>query len=634
MKHLINIFIFLLATITISAQTSEKFKDSIQVVINNLSSDNLKVLEYYKLSEAYFNVPDSSLKYIKRGLRLSRSNKYIEKEHQGLNLLAQHWYYRGANDSALHAIKLALNIKGSYSTPEKIKSFNNQGRILHALSNHQEATSAHLEALELAEKINDSNSIVIASVNLGNIYRYLGEQNKAFEIYKQAIEISKKIGNKKYIASCYGNLALVYRATNQPEKALDAYEKSLKMHRAMGEKFHIAIGLQNLGVFYESLGEWDKSKKCHLESYKISNEIDDNIGVILSSINLATIESKTKNYNKAITLLDNALVEANKIDYAEALKHIYLAYAETYSRTGNYKEAYVNQKKYEKWKDSVSSKEYLQKVNELETKYETEKKDKDILTLTSEKLKSETAIAKQQARIKFLTIGLVALAILFTGGFIIFKQRIKNKKQKELIAAITETQIEERKRIAQDLHDGVGGTLALAKNKLETLLSSEKEKSKEVSEFMETLSDTANQIRQISHNMMPGELVKFGLVSAIKTTLDQIENEDLKTHLYTHNLDDRIDQTKEIHTFRIIQEIIQNVLKHANAKTLNVHLNRHPKILNLLVEDDGIGFAYNAATTNGLGLKNIKSRVHYLNGKFHVDSASGKGTTFNIEIPL
>jgi len=627
-------FIVFFGLFSISTAAQNKIIDTLLLQAKESNSNDDLVQIYYKLSDAYFNTPDSSLKYIKKGFHLSKQTKLIEREHQGLNLLAQHWYYKGLNDSALHTSKLALNFKNSGSIVEKAKTFDIHGNILFSLSKHEEAANSYLKALALAEKINDSVLILIISTNLGNLYRYLGEQKKALYLYEKGLEISKKLNNKYHMATCYGNLALVYKALNQPEKALYSYKKSLEMHRAMGEKYHVAIDLQNLGVFYETQEEWKKAKECHLESYKIHKEINNNTGIILSAINLAIIESKTKNHDKAITLLDDALVEAKRIDYLEAYKHIYLAYAETYSAMGNFKNAYSNQKNYEKWKDSISSKEYLQKVSELETKYETAKKEKDIISLSAEKLKNEASIEKQQTSIKRLTMSLVSLALLFGATFIIFKQKSNNKKQQELITAITETQIEERKRIAQDLHDGVGGTLALAKNKLETLLNSEKEKPKEVSEFMETLSETANQIRQISHNMMPGELVKFGLVSAVRSTLDQIENDDLKTNLYTHDLEKRIDQTKEIHTFRIIQEIIQNVIKHANAKTLNVHLNKHPKILNLLVEDDGTGFTYIPGNSSGLGLKNIKNRVHYLNGKLHIDSASGQGTTFNIEIPL
>ena len=608
--------------------------DSLQQLVKKQKKDAPLIDIYYQLNEAYINVPDSSLKYLKEGIDLSRNLKLYEKEHQGLNLLSSHWFLRGDSKKSMHAIELALDKNESSNILEKIKTFDNYGKVLFTLARHEEAAAAHIKSLELSEEIIDSLSMVISLNNLGNIYRYLGESNKALNYYEKALEISLKKNYKSYIASCFGNLGIVYRATNKPKKALNAYKESIEMHREMGEKFHLAIGLMNLGVYYESLEQFVNAKECHLESNKISKEIKDDIGVALTLINLAIIETKTKNYRKAIGLLDSSLILAKNIEYKEGYKHIYLAYSETYSSMGNYRAAYQNRKSFEQWKDSVSNERYLQKVTELETKYETEKKEKDILSLSAEKIKNEAAIENQQTRIKNLSLSLLGLALLFAAAFIIFKQRTNNKKQQELIAAIADTQIEERKRIAQDLHDGVGGTLALTKNKLESLLISEKEKSKEITEFLETLSQTGDQIRQISHNMMPGELVKFGLVSAVQTTLDQIDDESLKTYLYTHDLDNRIDQTKEIHTFRIIQEIVQNVLKHAKASTLNVHLNKYAKKLSLLVEDDGIGFAYNDQNLQGIGLKNIKNRVANLKGKLNVDSGIGKGTTYNIEIPL
>ena len=617
------------------AQTSKEFKDSIQVVINNLSSDSLKTTTYYNASIDAFQ-PHNDLELAKsyvdsaRHYALLTNNKSAEARCYFMYGLIER--FKGNYDVALNHLNKNIQYFKDSSVSKSYALF--QVAAIHSSKgDFENSVEIFFEILDIFEKDKDSFAIASTHNNIAILYTEMDQNLKSIDTYKKALVIFEQLDAKRDLSNVLRNIGEMYLRELDTVTGKTYIEKSLKVAYETKEDYAIGFSLFALGSVYLK-SDSKKGLKYLTKAKRIIEK--GNYKSLLTDINakLGSHYSYVNEHKKAISYFNTALELAKETDELPKKEKIYKGISEAYKKQGNYNTAYNYLSKHIVVKDSLLNLENLKAINLLETKYETAKKENDILTLTSEKLKSETAITKQQARIKFLTIGLVTLAVLFTGIFIIFKQSTKSKKQKELITAITETQIEERKRIAQDLHDGVGGTLALAKNKLEVLLSSEKEKSKEVSEFMETLSDTANQIRQISHNMMPGELVKFGLVSAVQTTLDQIENQDLKTHLYTHDLDDRIDQTKEIHTFRIIQEIIQNVLKHANAKTLNVHLNRYPKILNLLVEDDGIGFAYNAATANGLGLKNIKSRVHYLNGKFHVDSASGKGTTFNIEIPL
>ena len=216
--------------------------------------------------------------------------------------------------------------------------------------------------------------------------------------------------------------------------------------------------------------------------------------------------------------------------------------------------------------------------------------------------------------------------------FIIFRQNTNNKKQREIIDAITETQLAERKRISQDLHDSVGGLLALAKSKLQSISDQSENSMTEVEDAVEVLASTSDQVRKISHNLMPSELVKFGLVSAIEAYVEELKQTDLDADFYPNDTSISIDEIKELHLYRILQEIVQNALKHAKATTLSIYLNHHGKYLSLMVEDNGVGMAKDA--TPGLGLKTITSRTNLMNGTVTFDTAEGKGTTITIKIPL
>lgn len=631
-KAIIIITFFLLSFGTTIAQESKI--DSLMQLIKNTKEDSSLISLQYKLSKAYINTPDSSLKYIQDGIDLSRKLKLHKGELRGLNLLSMYWFDRGNSKKSLDIINRALGLLKRADDIDKIETFDNYGLILFSLSRNDEAAEAHLKALALSEKNNDNRSKVVALSNLGNIYRFLDEQYKALSYYNQALEISLKNGYKSQIASCYGNLGIVYRATNQPEKALDVYIKSIEMYREMDEKFHVAISLMNLGILYESIEQYENAKKNQLESNKISREIKDDIGIVLTLNNLAVLETKTKQYKKAISLLDSALVVAKEIEYKDGFKHIFLAYSETYSRMGNYKAAYENRKFFEQWKDSVSNEKYLNNISELEAKYENEKKEKEIATLSEQKLKDDTQIAFQQQQVKWLIVSIIGLILLSTLLFLLFKQRSKNKRQSELIDAISETQNSERKRIAQDLHDSIGGSLALIKNKLEVISDKENLSKQDLAETIITIAKTSDSVRRISHNLMPSELIKFGLVSGIQSILEQINKEELNAQLYAHNMEQRIDPAKEIQLYRITQEVVQNVLKHANAKNITIYLNKYARHLKVMIEDDGKGFSSDRKNKEGMGISNIKQRIAQLKGTFNVDSAIGKGTTFNIQIPI
>ena len=217
-------------------------------------------------------------------------------------------------------------------------------------------------------------------------------------------------------------------------------------------------------------------------------------------------------------------------------------------------------------------------------------------------------------------------------GFLLFKQRLQNKKQEELLLAISETQTDERKRIAQDLHDSIGGSLALTKSKFESVKNMLGTTSNELESALDTLDKTTQQVRQISHNLMPGELVRFGLVAAINTLLENLNEEEINAQFHTTQSEARFEPMKEIQLYRIVLEALQNILKHAQAKNLFIQLNRHKDQLSLMIEDDGNGMP--DSPEDGMGLKNIKQRVQLLKGVFTVDSSSERGTVLNFQIPV
>ena len=210
----------------------------------------------------------------------------------------------------------------------------------------------------------------------------------------------------------------------------------------------------------------------------------------------------------------------------------------------------------------------------------------------------------------------------------------KNYIQQQRTQAVLEAEERERIRIARDLHDGIGQTLAAARMTLGNYISKKKIDAVEMQTSLDLLEDSIKEVREISHNMMPSSLTKFGLVSALKQFTNKINSLDkLQIDLQVVGIKERFDEKIEMMLYRIVQEIISNIIRHADAKKVNIELVKHDSELILIVEDDGVGFDINNENS-GIGLKNIATRVEYLNGSVNFDSAIGYGTSVIVEIPL
>ena len=212
--------------------------------------------------------------------------------------------------------------------------------------------------------------------------------------------------------------------------------------------------------------------------------------------------------------------------------------------------------------------------------------------------------------------------------------------QQELATtAIIAAEENERKRIAADLHDGVGQIMSAAKMNLsafENELPFRDEKQKiSFEKIIDLVDESCKEIRSVSHQMMPNALLKSGLASAIKEFIDKLDNRILKVNLHTEGLNERLESNVETILYRIIQECVNNVIKHSGANTLDISLIKDADGLSATIEDNGKGFDIkNKDHIEGIGLKNIYSRVSFLKGTVDFDSSPGNGTLVAIHIPL
>jgi signal transduction histidine kinase len=243
-------------------------------------------------------------------------------------------------------------------------------------------------------------------------------------------------------------------------------------------------------------------------------------------------------------------------------------------------------------------------------------------------------------------IASLLIFITFLSGLLIFvfqfrKKEILHKQEKQLIAlnSLLEGQELERSRMAKDLHDGVGGILSSIKLNLTSMKGNQIIDENDVHIFNRSLIQLDNAIkemRRIAHNMMPEALLKFGINEAVKDFCDDLNsNKVIKVKFIPVNNFQIPLKTTEVMIFRIIQELVNNSLKHANPKNILIQFSENNNRLFLIVEDDGIGFdTTTLASKKGTGIKNIQSRVEILKGSILIESETARGTTATIEIPI
>jgi two-component system NarL family sensor kinase len=343
--------------------------------------------------------------------------------------------------------------------------------------------------------------------------------------------------------------------------------------------------------------------------YLEEKKVDSAINILITTINTASDKNSTQ---KALQLMSEAY--QSKGDDAKAL-------------------LFLN--KMVKVKDSINT----SSINALRATYEADKQAKELAL-------QKAQIEKQKLVITAITLcSTLTIALLFA----LYKRKqsvLEAKMQTAILEhqnlatkAVLTAEEKERKRIAGDLHDGLGQMMSAVKMNLSSLASklqlSNEQDAALLEKTLALVDESCKEVRSVSHNMMPNALLKSGLSSAVKIFLDKIDHKQLKVNLHTEGLENRLSDNIEITLYRVIQETVNNVIKHAHANQLDISLIKDIDGISCTIEDNGIGFnSASLSLIDGIGIKNIKARITYLQGSVEWDSFANKGTLVAVHVPL
>lgn len=706
------LIIFLLATVyTINAQKNKPIIDSIEKALPT-QSDSAKVKSYSELTWQYRSINrEKAIYYGNKGIALAKKINYQEGLAQVYNDLGIIYYDKELYDSSIILYNAALQIRTKLNDDLGIaKLFNKIGIVYQRQGKFGEALYNQQNALSLFEKTNFLLGISYSLNNIGILQQNLGRYNEALDYHHQSIVIKQKLKDKNGLLQSYINIANIYKITNENTKAENFYKKAIELSKELENNEYLANSLNNLGNLQFSLNKLEEGKQSILESYKIRTELKDSKGRVSCLTNLANILMSLNKYDSAKQVLSTAEEIALKaVNTKPELILVYQTLSKLNEITGNATASLNYYKMYAAYKDSIYSNDLSNKFSELETKYKTAQKEKQIqdqqitinknlyelskqevelyqnklniaasniqlfnqneLILTqrldSTNKEKQIALLTKEKKIDKLqiknnelesnrktTILIVSIILTILTVLIAFSgyKRYKLKKEKQLqheiflqkqinTQNILQAEENERKRIASDLHDGIGQLMSAAKMNLSAMETTipfvSNEQKSSYQNALNLVDESCKEIRAVSHNMMPNALLKAGLDNALKAFIYQMSNSGLEINLYTEGLETRLSANTETFLYRIIQECINNVIKHAKATKLDISLIKDEDGISAMVEDNGKGFEVkNINNSEGIGLKNIKSRVEYLSGTVEWKSASEKGTLIAIHIPI
>ncbi len=588
--------------------------------------DSAKSKQFYK--EAIDYAVKRKLNYA-AGLALHYSiyvdlaaGKY--KEH--INDIDKSLYYLSLSNSEAASVQsgLVMDSKASFFFQEE---------------QYDSAANWYLKSIAMLEKIKKDDRLATTYFNLAGVYQMLNLRDKQKEYILKALDASKRYRQASEIASMYSALSDYYHTGKEYKTAL-LYSDSAGLYFSEGidmSKKYYFFAVR--GQAFSGMKKYDSTVYYYKKGNEIAKALNNVSGITETTIWIGSAYLGLKQYSNAEKFIKEGIALAETNDYMALKTYGYELLSKYYEETGDYKQSLTAYKKYVETNDSLQNADRKKTILDLDKKYETEKKEKQLIL--------QKASIKQKNILNYILGGSIAALLLisllsyrtYTQKRKLQEQKIAELEKEKLLSAtqsLLKGQEDERSRLAKDLHDGLGGLLSGVKLQLGAMkgnLILSEEHGRTFNNALGKLDESISEMRRVAHNMMPEALMKLGLQQALQDYCDGLsESQSFKINCEFHALEKRMPSSTEIVVYRIVQELLNNAVKHSEASVILAQVIRHGDNLSITVEDNGKGFDIAQSTfSKGAGLKNIQSRVDYLKGQLDIKSTVGKGTSVHID---
>ncbi|MGI9551738.1 MAG: tetratricopeptide repeat-containing sensor histidine kinase [Aurantibacter sp.] len=497
-----------------------------------------------------------------------------------------------------------------------------------------------LEYYEKSEQVIEETDSVSLEMDAKNALAFLhvvnGDTDQAIENYQKALQLAANLDAQRLKNKIYANLSYCYLAKEEYQEAIAIGKRALAESAANGFNPKYIIP-SNIGSSYQQLKQYDSA----LHYYKMSSRLSSDSGVKLhmatAEFDIGSFYFERGAYHKAVDYYLSSYDLSDSIKSFPAMARASEEISRTYEQLGDYRNSLHFLKKQQVIKDSLAERSKKKKLEEFQTKYATKEKEEQILILDKKNALKEAIIRQKEYQRNVLWI-IFTSVVLLIGLSMWGWQKMRSKKllsQQENIRyrSIIEAEQKERKRIAQDLHDSLGQTLSAIRIQAATLQVT-KENEQPHGHLLKQVDHAYDELRNISHNIMPDTLIKLGLVPAIRELITELTVDDmLKIKLKAEEPVRKLTEDESVNLYRIVQEVLSNTIKHAQATLVDVILENKNKHLALRISDNGRGIdADKINQSTGIGLKNIVSRATLISAKLDVRSKPDHGTTISILI--
>lgn len=630
---------YLLPQAVVSQQQNN---DSLLTALKAHKEDTSKVRTLYRLAMNFEKSNlDSATLMLEKLRELSASLRYD---------LGLYLYYERATVVSFTNGDFEKALKESKQGLEMAKKLKNTGYEAVMLNNiaicygymdkFQEQLDYTLQAKDKVEMAKDSAKLSGLYHGLSNVYSNLGQNRKALDWALLSIRLYSEFGKRNdYINRVYAAVAQTYQAMGIADSAEIFYNKAISESKRLNDKFAEGTIYKYAAHFYSNTGNYDKMLEMAKQGLPLAKELNSRQLEAGSYFNIAEANYYNRNKAEAYRNVKLALDIAEKDSIMQQVQDAYRLLSYIAATDGDLNTSTLARNKADSLREAALNEQVALNAADLEKKYETEKKENQI--------RLHEATIRQKNTLNYVLIsGAVALLIIFILSYLNYRNKQKLQQQriseleteKQLLAtqSLLKGQEDERSRLAKDLHDGLGGLLSGVKLQLGAMkgnLILTEENARAFNNALNKLDESISEMRRVAHNMMPEALLNMGLKQALQDFCDGLaESQNFSITCEFYGLEQRMAPSVEIVLYRIIQELLNNAVKHSGASIILAQVIRQQDRVTITIEDNGKGFdTANLEQMRTAGLRNISSRVNYLHGSLDIKSAPGKGTSIHIE---
>ncbi len=590
-------------------------------------------------------------------------NKASREEIVQLITRGIHHWSKQQYDSAAYYLQLSERKSLQAKDTQLLTScYNNQGLLFMAKGEYERSIDSYEKTLSFYSDTIPSRSKLLALLNIGISYKRMGNYNKSLEYltqvtqyakhfpqgkelascynemgiikgkqklyqealsyYMKSLDIRKKIDYKKGIVGSLNNIGYAYKELKQYDKALIYFDQTLELKKQIGNKKSLATTYMNIGDLQMLLADYINAEKNLFNSLQLKEEVKDKAGIVTSKCLLGELYTQLKQYTKAEQHLKQAQKIAKEIQALGLQKESYLQLKNLYVAKGDMSHAIAFYDLYLSTRDSIFSRENVKNMQRLETQFKTREKEQEIKMLNLENENKDLQLTQSKQEIIYLGASLIIILLaLFPVAFLI-KHRQKNKLLEERIIG----ENKECNRISRELHDGVASSLSY--------LCKHMEQEDSQNTFIEKLRSISDEVRGISHQLNMSAIGSQRFKSALSDSLHLNHfPAEIELQIVMDDDFDIEEYNTKVNTIRIIQELVNNSLKHSQASTIVIKFRQNKKQMLVEYADDGIGID-TEQLKKGNGLINIEERVAYLSGKMEIVTSPGNGFYIKVAISM